>query len=72
MEHKNIYALIFKATRTNQNGTEQRLTKTVLVEPFRNGIHITPEQQREIAESVLKEQHFYNLEYKETKVKTVY
>lgn len=72
MEYRNIYALAFKATRTNQNGSEQRLTKTVYVDAFRSGKHTTPEQQREIAESVLKEKHYYSIEYVSTKATKVY
>jgi len=72
MEYKNIYALAFKVMRTTQSGNEQRLTKTIYVDAFRNGKHTTPEQQKEIAESVLKDNHFYNLEYIDTKVMKIY
>jgi hypothetical protein len=72
MTYKYVYALSYKVTKTNNNGKEQRVTKVIHIDAFRNGKHTTPEEQRAIAEQVLNESYYYKIEYLETKTIKVY
>lgn len=64
-----LYKVCFKATKTCDNGNEMRVTKIVYMPRFDENTrkHITPDQQIERGTAVLKAEHFYEIEYKETK-----
>ena len=68
-----MYEVIFEATETLQNGNERRVKKGVLMPRFdeKTGRHIHPEAQIARGEKALKEAHFYNIVYVETKNKTL-
>lgn len=68
---QDCYELTFKVTETLQNGNERTFKKTILSPIFRNDRHI-PEQERvQKGIEVLKGLHYYNIEYLETKRKTL-
>ena len=68
MKNRLFYEVKFKATRTCQNGNEKTEIKTVFVPRFDDhNKHVTPEIQIATARMILTENHFYNLEYIETK-----
>lgn len=65
------YETVFKVTETLQNGKERRIKKSVLTPIFVNGKrHIVIDRIRK-AEDALKAEHYYNIEYIETKIKEV-
>lgn len=68
-----MYEVIFEVTETLQNGKERRIKKGVLIPRFdeKTGKHIPPEAQIARGEKALKESHFYNIVYVETKNKTL-
>ena len=65
---KQMYKVIFDATKTLLNGNEYRVRKAVYMPRFDEvtGKHITPEQQIERGTAALKSDHYYNIEYKST------
>ena len=70
---QHMYEVIFEATETLQNGNERRVKKSVLMPCFdeQTNKHICPEVQVARGEKALKEAHFYNIVYVETKNKTL-
>lgn len=68
-----LYEVIFEVTETLQNGKERRVKKSVFMPHFdaKTGRHIPPEVQKARGEKALKEAHFYNIVYVETKNKTL-
>lgn len=68
-----IYEVVFKATETLQNGNERTVKKSVYMTPFdeTTGKHNSPEMQIEKGTAALKSEHYYNITYLETKVKTI-
>ena len=68
-----MYEVIFEATETLQNGNERRVKKGVLMHRFdeKTGRNIPPEVQKARGEKALKDAHFYNIVYIETKNKTL-
>ena len=68
---KNYYELTFKVTETLQNGKERRVNKTVLSPIFRDGKFIIESERIEKGIMVLKEEHYYNIEYLGIKKKTI-
>ena len=63
------YETVFKVTETLQNGKERQIKKSVLSPIFINGKHHIEIDRIRKAESALKEEHYYNIEYIETKTK---
>ena len=73
---QNCYECIFRVTETLQNGKERTIKKSVLSPIFRtveNGkqLHITEAERAAKGSAILKEMHYYNIEYLETKCKTL-
>lgn len=61
---KALYEVVFKVTKTNQNGAEQTFKKCVYMPRFdESGKHIDPARQIERGTAALKEEHYYNIEY---------
>lgn len=65
------YETIFCVTETCNNGNERRIKKSVLFPRFRNGIHVTEQERISAGTDILKAEHYYNIEYLETKNKTI-
>lgn len=65
------YETIFRVTETLQNGKERRIKKSVLSPIFINGRHHIELDRINKAEKALKEEHYYDIEYVETKTKEV-
>lgn len=65
------YETVFKVTETLQNGKERRIKKSVLTPMFINGRHHIKIDRIEKAEDALKSEHYYDIEYIETKTKEV-
>lgn len=72
---QNCYEVVFKVTETCSNGKERAFKKSVLSPIFRESgfhrIYITEETRVEKGIAVLKEMKYYNIEYIETKLKTL-
>lgn len=66
-----MYEVVFEATETLQNGKERRIKKGVLLPRFRDGKHVCPEEQIARGEAALKAAWYYDIEYIETKCKTL-
>ena len=66
-----LYEVVFEVTETLQNGKERRVKKSVFMPRFRHGKHVTPEEQIERGKAALKEAHFYDIVYVETKNKVL-
>lgn len=68
-----FYEVIFDVTETLQNGNERKTKKSVFMKPFdeATGKHNSPEMQIEKGFKALKAEHYYNIVYVETKVKTM-
>jgi len=63
MTQKMYYRVVFKVTETCQNGKERWFKKTLLAEPFKDGKHQTEDALVEKGIAILKEMHYYNIEY---------
>lgn len=66
-----VYEDIFMVTETLQNGKERRIKKSVFSPIFRNGRHVIKLDRGENGKAALEELHFYNIEWIDTKVKTL-
>lgn len=68
-----LYEVIFRATETLQNGNERTINKSVFMKPFdeTTGKHNSPERQIEKGLAALKAEHYYNIKYVGTKIKTI-
>lgn len=62
-----MYEVIFEVTETLQNGKERRVKKSVFMPRFKHGKHVTPEEQIERGKAALKDAHYYNIVYINTK-----
>lgn len=62
-----VYETIFSVTETCQNGKERRIKKSVFTPCFKNGRHVIQLERIAKAEEILKAQHYYNIEYLDTK-----
>ena len=65
------YETIFCVTETCNNGKERRIKKSVYSPRFRNGKHLTEQERISEGTFILKAEHYYNIEYLETKSKTI-
>lgn len=69
---QNCYEVVFNVTETLQNGKERTIKKSILSPIFsKEGKHITTEERVKKGTAVLKEMHYYNIQYIETKCKTL-
>lgn len=68
-----FYEVIFSATETLQNGNERIVKKSVFMKPFdeATGKHNSPEMQIAKGTEALRAEHYYNITYVETKIKTM-
>lgn len=66
-----VYECIFLVTETLQNGKERRIKKSVLSPRFRNGKHVTERERVSAGMKILEDEYYYNIEYLETKNKTI-
>ena len=62
-----VYETIFRVTETCNNGNERRIKKSVFTPCFKNGRHVIEIERIAKAEEILKAQHYYDIEYLETK-----
>ena len=66
MKH-DLFEMTFRVTETCQNGKERTFKKHVYSERFVNGRFFTEAARVDAATEVLKAQHYYHIEYVETK-----
>lgn len=67
-----VYEVIFEVTETCNNGKERRIKKSVFFKPFDEvGIHTSQIMQIDKGQALLKEEHYYNIVYLDTKVRTI-
>lgn len=65
---KQVFAMVFQATITTQNGKERRVKKKVYSDRFKDGRFFIEDERIKQAAALLKSQHYYNIEYIETNV----
>lgn len=66
-----VYEDIYMVTETTQNGNERRFKKSVLSPIFKDGKHVIKLDRGEKGKQALEKEHYYNIEYIDTKVKTL-
>lgn len=66
-----IYCDLFMATETLQNGSERRCIRKVYSLPFQDGIHYGWEKRLADGIQALKDKHYYNIEFVDSKVKDI-
>lgn len=66
-----VYEVIFEVTETCQNGNERRHKVSVYAPIFKDGRHVVQLDRVEKCTAALKEQHYYDIEYIETKTKVL-
>lgn len=65
------YEDIYLVTETLQNGKERRFKKSVLSPRFKDGKHIIELDRGAKGKKALEELNYYNIEYVDTKIKTI-
>lgn len=63
---KNVFAMVFQATITTQDGGERTVRKKVYADRHTGGRFIVEDVRIKQATELLKSQHYYNIEYIET------
>lgn len=69
---KKVYEVIFAVTETTNRGHERRVKRAVFMPIFgKDGKHITEAVRIERGTAALRAEHLYDIEYVETKTKTL-